>query len=168
MATTTSIPSNESSEAAPAAARGGAGKWIAIGVALVLVAGAAGGYYLFSRSRTAAAEEKKDGKPEVKAVMHLEGFLVNLADSEENRFLRLGVDLGLEKENEKGEKGGAAASIPLVRDAILNVLTSWKSADLLAADGKAKLKEQLLKELQQKAPELGVAEIYFTDFLVQL
>jgi flagellar basal body-associated protein FliL len=138
-------------------------------VALLFVAGAAGGgVYLVMRSRVAAAEEPAGVKPKVKAVLHLEGFLVNLADSEENRFLRLGVDLGLKNEPEKGEGPGASASIPQVRDSILGVLTLWKSSDLLAPDGKTRLKEQLLKELQQKAPHLGVVEIYFTDFLVQL
>ena len=38
---------------------------------------------------------KDSHAPQVKGVLHLEPFVVNLADSEDNRFLRVGIDLGL-------------------------------------------------------------------------
>ena len=146
------------------ARKGGKGKWVVVIVLVVLAAG--GATYLATRSKSETSAVKPGGKPEVKAVIHLEGFLVNLADDQENRFLRLGIDLGLEKEISSGE--GNAVSTPLIRDTILGVLTTWQSSALLAPNGKAKLKEQLLRDLKQKAPELGVTDIYFTDFLVQL
>jgi flagellar FliL protein len=101
--------------------------------------------------------------------MHLESFVVNLADPEENRFLRVGIDLGLENPLPAKEGKGGEGEIPTarIRDCILVVLSSWHSDTLLAPDGKQKLKDELVRALRARVPELGVREIYFTDFLVQ-
>lgn len=99
-----------------------------------------------------------------KGILHLEPFVVNLADAEENRFLRVGVDLGLAKPLADKE---SAADVARARDSIILVLSTWRSDALLASDGKQKLKEEMLHSLQDRVPELGVKEIYFTDFLVQ-
>jgi flagellar FliL protein len=104
--------------------------------------------------------------PQIKGVLHLESFVVNLADPEDNRFLRVGIDLGLG--NPPPGKGGEG-DVPTarIRDCILAVLSTWHSEALLAPEGKEKLKDELLHSLQLRVPELGVKEIYFTDFLVQ-
>ena len=94
---------------------------------------------------------------------------VNLADPEENRFLRVGIDLGLENPLfAKGNKAGEG-EVPTarIRDCILTVLSTWHSDALLAPEGKQKLKDELVKALRARVPELGVREIYFNDFLVQ-
>jgi len=104
--------------------------------------------------------------PQVKSVLHLESFVVNLADQEDNRFLRVGIDLGLGIPlTGKGGEGGIPTA--RVRDCILVVLSTWRSDALLASDGKQKLKDEVLRALQARVPELEVKEIYFTDFLVQ-
>jgi flagellar FliL protein len=101
--------------------------------------------------------------------MHLEPFVVNLADPDENRFLRVGIELGLENPlSAKGDKGGeGAVPIARIRDCILTVLSTWRSDALLAPEGKQKLKDDLVHALRGRVPELGVREVYFTDFLVQ-
>jgi flagellar FliL protein len=105
----------------------------------------------------------------IKAVLHLEPFVVNLADSEENRFLRVGIDLGLGNPLPSKEGRGAEGEVPIarIRDCILTVVSTWRSDALLAPEGKEKLKEELIHALRDRAPELGVKEVYFTDFLVQ-
>jgi len=107
--------------------------------------------------------------PQVKSVMHLEAFVVNLADPEENRFLRVGIDLGLENPLSAKEGKGGEGEVPTarIRDCILAVLSTWHSDALLAPEGKQKLKDDLVRALRERAPELGVKEVYFTDFLVQ-
>jgi flagellar FliL protein len=98
----------------------------------------------------------------------LESFVVNLADAEENRYLRVGIDLGVENPlPTKGAGGQGGLPTARVRDSILAVLATWRSNALLASEGKQKLKEELLHALQDRVPELGVKEVYFTDFLVQ-
>jgi flagellar FliL protein len=137
--------------------------------ALTLVAGSSWFGCKHSSQRADAAGKKGPSVPTVKGVMHLEGFVVNLADPEGSSFLRVGIDLGLENPlPSKGENGeGAGASTARVRDAVLGVLTTWRSDALLAPDGKQKLKADLLHAFHDRVPELGVREIYFTDFLVQ-
>jgi flagellar FliL protein len=106
---------------------------------------------------------------QIKAVMHLDPFVVNLADTEENRFLRAGIDLGLGNPLADKEGKGGESEIPTarIRDCILAVLSTWRSDALLAPDGKQKLKDELVRALAARVPELGVKEVYFTDFLVQ-
>ena len=141
--------------------------WMVVGLTLITASSWFGCGH--SSQHTDAAGKKGTSVPQIKGVMHLEGFVVNLADTEVNCFLRVGIDLGLENplpsKGEKGEEGGASTS--RVRDTILGVLTTWRSDALLAPDGKQKLKADLLRAFRERAPELGVREIYFTDFLVQ-
>jgi flagellar FliL protein len=120
-------------------------------------------------SKQSAASKKASGAAQIKAVMHLESFVVNLADPEENRFLRVGIDLGLENPLSAKGGGGEETGVPTarVRDTILGVLSTWRSDALLAPEGKQKLKEELVRALRGRVPELGVREVYFTDFLVQ-
>jgi len=109
-------------------------------------------------------ETASSGQPAPpKATLHLENFVVNLSDPEGGRFLRVGIDLGLDSPPESK----AAVPTPRIRDTILAVLTTWRSEALLAPEGKQKLKAELVRGLRQKVPELNVREVYFTEFLVQ-
>lgn len=110
---------------------------------------------------------EEETRAEVHALFRLEGFVVNLADTERNSFLRIGIELGLEHEPEAGHGGDDAVPTARMRDAILAVLSTWESDALLTQEGKAKLKEQLVEILQERVPEMDVQEVYFTDFLVQ-
>ncbi|MFZ0964647.1 MAG: flagellar basal body-associated FliL family protein [Terriglobia bacterium] len=140
--------------------------FVLLGLALLVTAGNPG-------CRSSSPGSKGPGKdsraPQIKAVLHLESFVVNLADPEDNRFLRVGIDLGLENPLPAKEGKGGEGEVPIarVRDSILGVLSTWHSDALLAPEGKQKLKEELVHELRARVPELGVREVYFTDFLVQ-
>jgi flagellar protein FliL len=121
-----------------------------------------------NKGQSAEAASKDSKIPKITSVMHLEPFVVNLADQEDNRFLRIGVDLGLESATPAKEaKGEGAVPTARIRDCLLGVLSSWHSDALLAPGGQEKLKDELLKALQARVPELSVGEVYFTDFLVQ-
>jgi flagellar FliL protein len=140
---------------------------VVVGGLLAVALLAAASWFLISKSRAETAE-KPPAAPAVKEVMHLESFVVNLADPPGDCFLRLGVDLGLGHPlKARSEKDAGAVPTAQVRDVVLGVLTTYHSADLLAPSGKVKLKEELVKSLQAAVPELEVREVYFTDFLVQ-
>jgi len=147
-------------------ARWGRAVFLLLGLAALTVVGCLG----CKKSPPASKGPGKDAQtPTVKAVMHLEPFVVNLADSEENRFLRVGIDLGLENPVSAKEGKGGEGEVPTarIRDCILAVLSSCHSDALLAPEGKQKLKDELVHALRERAPELAVKEVYFTDFLVQ-
>jgi len=125
--------------------------WILPAVVLVAVAG-----WFWSKRGTEAAAGGTENK-RVKSTLHLETFVLNLADPGQRSYLRVGIDLGLHNEAGKTE---AAEGIAQVRDTILGVLGLARVEDLLTAQGKIQLKDGLLKALQQRMPELGVEEIY--------
>ena len=148
---------------------------LALLVAVVVLGGAGFGAWRFlpKKANAAAAkaqETQSKKKPSVKSVMHLESFVVNLNGDEETGYLRIGIDLGLNAEEPAGGEEGKKKSVgptPIIRDTVLTVLAKAKSSDLLTIEGKEKLKKDLLEALAARAPELGVMEVYFTEFIVQ-
>jgi flagellar basal body-associated protein FliL len=108
-------------------------------------------------------ESASKAEGHVKSTLHLETFVLNLADQDQRSYLRVGIDLGLSEELKHGEQ----VPVAQVRDTILGVLAEGKVNDLLTPAGKTKLKENLLQSLQRREPELGVEEVYFTEFLIQ-
>lgn len=170
--------------------------FIIIGLIFFLAAGGAGGFYFWSKSKAEAAEtaeaeekpakksSKKESKKEdkseesasefdgalpddenVKHVVELQPFIVNLTDSEDARYLRMTVSLGV------GEEGGEKPDplfLTRVKNAMLTVLTTKKSEDVLTTEGKAKLRSELLKAAQAASEKPHVEAIYITDFIVQL
>jgi flagellar basal body-associated protein FliL len=125
--------------------------------AVLLALGA--GFWITRRPEASAG-----AGPQVKATLHLETFVLNLADPGQRSYLRVGIDLGLGRELGKGEN---AAPVGPVRDTIVGVLAQSRVDDLLTAKGKAKLKADILQALQERVPGLAVEEVYFTEFLIQ-
>lgn len=104
---------------------------------------------------------------DVKAVVELPAFIVNLADSEHARYLRMTVSLGVGGGESASEKPDQLF-ITRVRNAMLAVLGEKKSEEILTVEGKAKLRKELLKAAQAASEEPHVEAIYITDFIVQL
>ncbi len=160
--------------ARPRAKKSGS-KTIMIGAAVVFcLAAAAGGYFFKGRQaitgskKAAKSAPVQTGAALPAATLKLDSFLVNLADADHNSFLRIGITLGLDKTlSTQGAESTGSVTIPEIRDAVLGVLTTWQSSELLAPSGKRALKAQLLKTLQERVPQLGVSGVYFTDFLIQ-
>lgn len=103
---------------------------------------------------------------DVKQVVELQPFIINLADEGEARYLRMTVSLGL------GENEGESKPDPLmttkVRNAMITVLTSKRSEEILTVAGKTALRKELLKAARAAVKEPEVHAIYITDFIVQL
>jgi flagellar basal body-associated protein FliL len=138
----------------------GRGGLIVLSVLAVLAM--AGFWFWVSRGGDLGAAPANETR--VKSTVHLETFVLNLADPDQRAYLRVGIDLGLNHELKHGEDPVPVAQ---VRDTILGVLGEAKVDDLVTAQAKMRLKETLLHALQQRVPEAGVEEIYFTEFLIQ-
>lgn len=143
-------------------------------LSMALLVGAAGGmgaWFMSRHGATAEAAHAEASAATPRYVMHLESFTVNLADTEENHFVRATIDLGIDRPPEAGEKEREKniTTLPIarIRDSIVSVLTTYRANTLLTVEGKAQLKKELLQVLTRNVPELGVREIYFTEFLVQ-
>lgn len=132
---------------------------------------------------TAAAETKADSKSpakpgdplenalpkddDVKKIVELPPFIVNLADTEQARYLRMTVSLGIDEAEAAGEKPDQLF-MTRVRNAMLAVLSDKKSDQILSVEGKTKLRKELLQAAQAASEKPEVKAIYITDFIVQL
>ena len=135
---------------------------LGVPVVLFLIVSAAVGFW-FWRSQSSDAV-RADGVSRVQSTLHLETFVLNLADSDQRAYLRVGVDLGLDQDAKHAQE---VVPIAEVRDTILSTLGEAKVEDLMNSSGKAKLKENVLHALQQRVPDLKVQGVYFTEFLIQ-
>jgi flagellar FliL protein len=141
-------------------------------IAAVLVIGAGVGGWMWKRSTTKAQAASAASVPavgsDVSSVLTLDSFVVNLQDpSGGSGYLRVGIDLGVASAAKEDDKDKQTASLPRLRDTILAVLGTRSVDELLTADGKEKLKADLLQAINARVPELQCKEVYFTEFLVQ-
>ncbi len=154
---------------------------------LISVAGAVGGamFWLARSGRLpvqgapAGVQSVKKPEPVKTRLMLLEPLLVNLADESNAGYLRVVValrveDLPLAKEEKSKEEKPAEKGKPVVnedevmlRDTALNVLGLETSERLLAPDGKDRLKQTMREAFAEHVPRVKVADVLFTEFLVQ-
>lgn len=104
----------------------------------------------------------------VKRVVELQPYIVNLADQGEARYLRLTVSLGIGGEEGSESEKPSPLFTTRVRNAMLAVLTTKSSAEVLTIEGKAKLRKDLLRAARAASEEPRVEAIYITEFIVQL
>ena len=109
--------------------------------------------------------ERAGGGAASESALPLETFVVNLDSGTQRGYLRIGITLGMAHALPRNQQDAAIAG---VRDAILSVLASAKVEQLLTAEGKEQLKDDLLRAISARAPQLGVENVYFTEFLVQM
>jgi len=119
--------------------------------------------------KSSSGKSSMPSDEDVKKVVELPPFIVNLADAENARYLPMTVSLGI-----GGEEGSGESEKPdqlfmtRVRNAMLAVLVEKKSDEILTVEGKAKLRKELLKAARGASEEPSVEAIYITDFIVQL
>jgi flagellar protein FliL len=100
-------------------------------------------------------------------MVHLDPFVVNLADTDEKDYLRVGIDLAVESAEKDHKSEFRIEPTPMMRDAIIGVLSTRHCNELLTPEGKQKLKQDLIAALKAQTITSNVREIYFNEFLVQ-
>lgn len=102
----------------------------------------------------------------VSKVVPLDPFILNLADKEDNRYLRLTIHLGLGGGEGEEEKPGVLFTSQ-ARNAILSVLMLKASTDILTVEGRNNLRKELLAVVRKAVKEPKVEAIYITEFIIQ-
>lgn len=115
--------------------------------------------------KSAAVESAIPEDADVKNIVELPPFIVNLADTEQARYLRMTVSLGVAGEG--GEKPDQLF-ITRIRNAMLAVLSEKSSDQILTVEGKTALRKELLQAAKAASEDPEVQAIYITDFIVQL
>jgi flagellar FliL protein len=145
--------------------------FLIVAVLLVVTLGLAGGFFMMwnklsdlNTQANAAIQDQQVQTPALGTLFPLDTFIVNLADQERSRYLRVTMDLELvaptdtEKLNER---------LPQVRDRILMLLPSKRFADIASTEGKTALRDEIIGKLNGLFPENVITNIFFTEFVVQ-
>ena len=108
---------------------------------------------------------KKESK-RVKAVAtyQLQPFIVNLLDEEGRRYLKVTMDLAL---NSKGTIKEVEDKMASIRDTIIMILTNKGFKDVCNISGKAKLREEIKKGINNVLESGNVIDVYFSEFVIQ-
>ncbi len=151
--------------------KGGGKKKLLILLVLVLLLAAGGGaaayFFLFSKSEEEQEEVKKPkvSPQEVGVMYKLEpAFIVNLADPEMTMYARLSVTLEVADQQVLME---VQKKEPIIRDAIIEILSNKTSEELRTPEGREKLKLEIIKRINTILVEGGVRNAYFTEFVIQ-
>ncbi len=135
-----------------------------------------------------AAVSQPTPAPEPHAYLPGEGVMVNLStkiinlvDPGGRRYIRLTVVVEFAPDNEEyasmPEEEKTAyltqfedklnSRLPIMDDAVITLLSTKTYEDLYTADGKERLRAEIMDALSSKLPDLQVISIYFTEFVVQ-
>ncbi len=152
---------------------GGKKKLIFIVLIVLLLAGGGGaGYKFLVLDKQNKEEEKKSEKiveeikkvEDVGAQYDLGTFVVNLADTDADRYLKITISLEVQDQTLIPE---IEKRLPQIKDAITTLLFTKTSRDLKTAEGMEKLKEEIIKRVNAILPLGGVKNVYFTEFVIQ-
>jgi len=132
---------------------------------LLLFGGGLGAYILMVDDLPAGKEAQASQTTSKHVVnMPLEPFLVNLADRESRRYLKLKVELEVDNE---GAAKDLEKSLPRIRDALILLLSSKTYLDLSSYEGKQQLKLDIKKRVTALPGGGKVSDVFFTEFVAQ-
>jgi len=153
--------------------RGDSGKIRIFILAGVLVLALAGTGFFVLKGKS-GDEKHKQPEPEPEHLMTLEPFILNLADADSARYLKMEVSLGVKGEVPGGGGGhgghgggGEDPKVTVIRDTIIRVTSSHTYRELLSAEGKEKLKKEIQEAIEHAVKDLEVSNVYFTSFAMQ-
>jgi flagellar basal body-associated protein FliL len=141
---------------------------VIIVIALVVLGGTAAGAYWWM-TKTGDPEAATEAKAEDHGpggLIPFEPFVVNLADTEASRFLRVSMKLVVGAEHAK-ELEHDEVMLMRARSSILELLTEQTAGRLVTADGKAELKKAIIERASTILHDVPVIDVLFTDFVVQ-
>lgn len=149
---------------------------IIIGLLLVLLlaGGGAAVYFLVLKKPAADTEhaategggkEGKGGKSPTSLgeTVELPPFIVNLS-GEGGRYIKVVAVMQVSSAAAKEELANRS---PQVKDAVISVLSSKTTDEVLTPEGKLELKLELVKRINQSLTSGVVTEMFFTEFVVQ-
>jgi len=163
MAALTRKPNQNKEKPAKA---GGGGKRLLLFLLLAVIVGGglAFGALRFFGS-TGAVQAAVPPRSEPVENLDLGDKVVNLANGESGRYLRVRAVLEYPREKKLAEE--IKARQPALTEKVLNIFRSKKAEEILPVKNQARLKEEILQAVNSELTHGKVRQVYFTDFLVQ-
>ena len=148
------------------------GLWLVLGV-VVLLLGVGGflgwRYFIGGKAASANAKSGDSGKMgKVKSMMSLDSFLVNLADEDSARFVKVTFRLGLDESKLGEEYSSDQVVLAATRDRIISLLSTKKADDIRTPEGKEQLRKEIREKVNEILPKGKVVEVFIMDIVVQL
>ena len=146
--------------------------FLIVAVLLIVTIGLAGGFFMMwnklsslsAQANAAAAAGAEQNQPALGTLFKLDTFIVNLADQERSRYLRVTMELELPDSTSTGR---LEDRLPQIRDSILMILPSKHLADITSMEGKTALRDEIIAKLNGLFAENIISNIFFTEFVVQ-
>ena len=114
--------------------------------------------------KTSSEEPKLIKKKKKSLMFHLDPFIVNLAKSGGNRFLKVTVSLEMSSPNVSLE---LKRNIKKITDSILLLLSTKVFKDVYSVQGKFTLKSEITTRVNQFLTKGVIKGAYFTEFIIQ-
>jgi flagellar FliL protein len=138
---------------APAAPKKKSSLLLIIGlVVLLIVASGAGTWWFLTHSE---ADEDEDVRSEPAIFLPLEQFTVNLQPEDGQQFLQTAMTLRV---SDQDVADAIKTQMPEVRSRILLLLSSKKPSEVTSTEGKNRLIEEILREVEASLPPLKHAK----------
>jgi flagellar protein FliL len=137
---------------------------------VVLGGGGAGAYWFYNQRSPEGAEAKAEHEPEdapPPGIVEMEPFVVNLADTGGQRYIRVSMRLLTHDEEQALHIKEDAVSQAKLRSAILELLSMQTADPLVTPEGKAELKTAIAERAAHAVHDLKVTDVLFVDFIVQ-
>ncbi|HTN67039.1 MAG TPA: flagellar basal body-associated protein FliL [Burkholderiaceae bacterium] len=134
---------------------------------LILGGGTAAAWLYFKPAITTAKEVREVPKPPVFAV--IEPFTVNLSSGEDGeQYLQVALTLQV---TDQAQVDRIKLYMPQVRSRILLLLSSKKASEISTIEGKKKLSDDIIVQLNLPFAPNGepqsVSDVFFTSFVIQ-
>ena len=104
-----------------------------------------------------------EGKKDASQVQ-LEPFILNIGDTAGSRYAKMGISIDLSAPTLAELVKARTAPI---RDAVIMIVTAKTAQDIMSAEGRMQLKDELLDRINGVLGYKAVKALYFTDFVVQ-
>lgn len=130
----------------------------------VIGGGAFAGYYLGTKN-VPVVQNSSRKEDVAEAAFDVEELVLNLADENSKRFLKIKLVLAYDSKNKSFPKELEAKKMA-VKDAIINVIRAKKATDL-TPKGSEDLKTEIINRVNPIFSTGRLTNIYYSDFLVQ-
>ena len=139
-------------------------KWIVIGAVILVFIASGTIAALYFLSRDTGAAKPQAAKPSVVAVWPMDPFVINIAETNGERYLKIVIQLEVSDQSVIPELDLLK---PRLRDSILDLLTPKTFKELMDLSGKQRLREDIAGRINNILTTGKVTKVYFTDFVVQ-
>lgn len=131
---------------------------------LLLLIGGAGAYFFLTHKKKESTKQMVVAPQKLGVMYNLGSFLVNLADKNANTYAKVSITLELSNKKVQQE---VVKRLPIIKDAVINLLSSKTYDEIRTPEGKEELRLELIKRINAILVTGGVQNIYFTQFIVQ-